>query len=486
MIASTAVRRFSLDDQQAFAEVSGDFNPMHMDPIAARRTSAGDFVVHGVQSMLWALEELADSLELERLRSLDADFGQFLYVGEVVELSLVRHNQEEARIELRVDGTRISRYVPKFGSRARGEDPPPQVGAQIVYAAEAKSPLPLSWEEVSAASGCVHYFSSASTVRHRYPRLTAKIGVQRVAGILAFTRLVGMACPGLHSIFHRINVELVDASLEGSDRLYFSAGRNDPRFSVVTLNVHAQGIRGSLRASRRSPPTVQDSAAVLGATIARDCFVGSRALIVGGSRGLGEITAKLLAMGGAEVTITFAQGAADAEAVVNDIRSAGGRAAAMRLDVLQPIAGQLGQLAESPFSMYYFATPKIFLRPAMKFSPSVFRRFAEVYVDAFYKLCDELAVVRKSPLQAFYPSTVAIEQSTPNMAEYAMAKAAGEVLAADMTRSLPGVTVESVRLPRLPTDQTVSMIEQEVGSPAAAMLPIIERVEGRVTQRVHA
>jgi hypothetical protein len=29
------------------------------------------------------------------------------------------------------------------------------------------------------------------------------------------------------------------------------------------------------------------------------------------------------------------------------------------------------------------------------------------------------------------------------------------------------------------------MIEQEVGSPAAAMLPIIERVEGRVTQRVH-
>jgi hypothetical protein len=72
------------------------------------------------------------------------------------------------------------------------------------------------------------------------------------------------------------------------------------------------------------------------------------------------------------------------------------------------------------------------------------------------------------------------------VAEYAMANAAGEVLAADMTRSLPGVTVESVRLPRLATDQTVSMIEQEVGSPAAAMLPIIKRVEGRVTQRVHA
>jgi hypothetical protein len=191
-------------------------------------------------------------------------------------------------------------------------------------------------------------------------------------------------------------------------------------------------------------------------------------------------------MGGAEVTITFAQGAADAEAVVNDICSAGGRAGAMRLDVLQPIAGQFGQLSEAPFSMYYFATPKIFQRPARKFSPDLFRLFAEVYVDAFYALCDELAVMRESPLQAFYPSSVAIEQWTPNLAEYAMAKAAGEVLAADMTRSALGVTVETVRLPRLPTDQTVSMIEQEVGSPAAAMLPIIERVEGRVAQRVHA
>ena len=486
MIASTAVRRFSLDDQQAFAAVSGDFNPMHMDPIAARRTSAGDCVVHGVQSMLWALEELADSLELERLRSLDADFGQFLYLGELVELGLVRNDREEARIELRVDGDRISQYVLKFGSRARSEDPPPQVGAQIEYAAEARSPLPLSWEEVSAASGCVHFFSSADTVRNRYPRLAASIGVERVAGILAFTRLVGMACPGLHSIFHRINVQMVDASMEGSDRLHFAVSRSDPRFSVVTLNVHAQGIRGSLRASRRPPPVVQNSAAAVRAMVAWDCFAGSRALVVGGSRGLGEITAKLLAMGGAAVTITFAHGAAEAEAVVNDIRSAGGRADAMQLDVLQPIAGQLEELSESPFSMYYFATPRISQRPAMRFSPDLFRRFANVYVDAFYALCDELAVIRKSPLQTFYPSTVFVEQLTPNMTEYAMAKAAGEVLAADMTRSLPGVIVESVRLPRLATDQTVSMIEQEVGSPAAAMLPIVERVEGRVNQRVHA
>ena len=31
MMAPTALRRISLDGQQTFAELSGDFNPMHVD-----------------------------------------------------------------------------------------------------------------------------------------------------------------------------------------------------------------------------------------------------------------------------------------------------------------------------------------------------------------------------------------------------------------------------------------------------------------------
>ena len=52
-------RTFSLTDQEKFARLSGDANPMHLDPVAARRTQAGAPVVHGVHALLWALESLA-------------------------------------------------------------------------------------------------------------------------------------------------------------------------------------------------------------------------------------------------------------------------------------------------------------------------------------------------------------------------------------------------------------------------------------------
>ena len=48
-------RIFALGDQVRFAELTGDFNPMHLDPIAARRTLAGAPVVHGIHDLLWLI-----------------------------------------------------------------------------------------------------------------------------------------------------------------------------------------------------------------------------------------------------------------------------------------------------------------------------------------------------------------------------------------------------------------------------------------------
>ena len=47
---------FTLDDQIAFSKASGDFNPIHLDPILARRTIYGECIVHGIHGLIWALE----------------------------------------------------------------------------------------------------------------------------------------------------------------------------------------------------------------------------------------------------------------------------------------------------------------------------------------------------------------------------------------------------------------------------------------------
>jgi len=49
-------KTFSQQDQELFAELSHDCNPMHMDAVAARRLITGHQVVHGVHVLLTALE----------------------------------------------------------------------------------------------------------------------------------------------------------------------------------------------------------------------------------------------------------------------------------------------------------------------------------------------------------------------------------------------------------------------------------------------
>jgi len=53
-----AERTFTLADLIAFAELSGDYNPLHTDPLVARRTQLGECVAHGIYVLLWALDSL--------------------------------------------------------------------------------------------------------------------------------------------------------------------------------------------------------------------------------------------------------------------------------------------------------------------------------------------------------------------------------------------------------------------------------------------
>jgi hypothetical protein len=63
------------------------------------------------------------------------------------------------------------------------------------------------------------------------------------------------------------------------------------------------------------------------------------------------------------------------------------------------------------------------------------------------------------------------------MTEYAMAKAAGEILCADITRYLRGVRVFAERLPRVTTDQTASLMPVQAADPISVMLPIIRKIQ---------
>src|SRR5687768_5604064 len=72
-------RTFTPADVQAFAAVSGDWNPAHVDALAARRLIAGGPIVHGVHALLWALDATGPGPGLARIR---CTFRQPVRVGE--------------------------------------------------------------------------------------------------------------------------------------------------------------------------------------------------------------------------------------------------------------------------------------------------------------------------------------------------------------------------------------------------------------------
>ncbi len=73
---------------------------------------------------------------------------------------------------------------------------------------------------------------------------------------------------------------------------------------------------------------------------------GKTALVTGASRGIGRASAVALAQAGAQVLVHYGRGKAEAEAVVAEIRNAGGRAEAVASDLAAPdgahnLAGQV-------------------------------------------------------------------------------------------------------------------------------------------------
>jgi hypothetical protein len=466
-----ASRTFTEADQIQFAEVSGDRNPMHLDAVKARRTQAGLPVVHGVHLVLWALDAAVrkDVVRSPMLR-LRANFKRFVALGETVALVLAKQTEANVQLHFVVAGLTVAQVSLDFGSPVGASEP--ILGEDVPAPA---TPRDLTLEEMEGLSGRLSFASSPDTVAAMFPAASGWLGSRRVAALAATSLLVGMVCPGLHSIYGDLTVEACNEK-ELRNRLSFQVISTEPRFRLVRMAIEGGGLVGSIKTAARMPPAPQASSSELSGAVEPDEFAGSTALVVGGSRGLGEVSAKLLAAGGAQVIITYRVGSAEADAVALDIRGAGGMCETLAYDTGAPAEAQLAGLERAPTHAYYFATPTIFRAQSALFERARLDAFLDVYVDGFVRLAEALRAVRND-VSLFYPSSVYVEERPRGMIEYAMAKAAGETLCSEMNLAWAPLHVIFGRLPRLPTDQTASVMETKFPSPVASLLPFVREAQ---------
>jgi len=476
-----ATRLFTVADQEKFAQLSGDRNPMHMNEVAARRTQAGSPVVHGVNALLWSLDYLVPRLpDYAKVLSLRVEFKKWIHVGKTVNSILSEISENRAKVRLEVDGLSVAAISVCF-------DLAPMTDLCVSMSSWEPVTMPETALEpdiakLSECAGIVGFASVSDQIVSVWPNLARTIGPSAVAALVATSTLVGMNCPGLHSMYKELTVAFCSTPFSGSTPgLVYKVETYDERFRLARIHIEGRTVdqllfTGTVRAVASLPPVKQPSIPDISELISPNEFSRTCSLVVGGSRGLGELTAKVLVAGGGKVIITYAVGKAEADRVQREILDAGGECEVMHYDVRSPAAEQLGGLGGRVTHLYYYATPTIFQSKGRLFAEDRFSLFVDFYLKSFFDLCNSVRREAEGNIRIFYPSSVFVNERPQDMTEYAMAKSAGEVLCADINRFFGGVQVLIKRLPRMETDQTASVIPVKKADSVSILLPVIREM----------
>jgi acyl dehydratase len=450
-------RSFTAADQQAFASLSGDYNPLHVDPEAARRLLWGACAVHGIHQLLWGLDAwLAATHDDRYIAALDATFHAPLLVGETAQVRIEPAADHIAITVATHAGTPLTTLRLKL--HARGAPAVPALADQT-YAPN--RPCEPSADEIASAAGEVAMTVDRRLIAARFQALAASGNLVQVAALLASTRVVGMLCPGLHSIFSELHLTFAPAA-PATGNLQYHTSSLHRRFGLVTLTLAGGSVSGTLKAFIRPAPFQQATAHSLAAMVAPDAFAAQDALVIGGTRGLGEAVVKLLALGGAKVSFTYHSGAADARRITDDLAACGSQVTAFPFDVLAPV-----KPAIAPSHLYYFATPPIATSARRELDPVRLQRFLAYYVHGLQRT---MGLFIPGLRGLYCPSTVFIDSPPDNLWDYALAKASGEEFCRMLGRAHPDLVVYCPRLPRLASDQTQSVLPLQRDETAPIML----------------
>tara|TARA_Y100000589_G_scaffold331466_1_gene385147 strand:- start:490 stop:1890 length:1401 start_codon:yes stop_codon:yes gene_type:complete len=435
---------FTYKEQNLFADISGDYNKIHLDKKVASRSIFGYPIVHGIHLVLWALEKEYSISPFKKIENLKAIFKHSVYIDEIVsfqrkqideniEINLISRERIVTTIILNVKKKDTS----KINIKIKSSSPP------------VEEPLEMNIESMENYQGTLDLFLNNSKLKDLLPLITNRLPDYQIATIISTSKLVGNIIPGKNSLF--TNLILKSKNSCKKNKLSFNVSKIDKRFRFFIIKVQGPSFEGEIEAFERPFKINQNRYEYFQEIIPTYKYKNINALIIGGSRGLGEVTTKILCAGGANVIFTYFNGKEESEKIVKEIENNGGKVKNIYLDINQNIEVDLPKIN----LLVYMPTPFIFEGVKSKFSPVIFKKFIDYYVFGLIKICNKLNV--DDQIIVFNPSTVAIDELPLNMGEYSVAKAASEIMSSFLDKANKNFKFHCPRLSRLKTDQTNSI-----------------------------
>jgi 3-oxoacyl-[acyl-carrier protein] reductase len=351
-----------------FAEVTGDRSSLHLSDEFASRSAYRRPVVHGMLPV--AFISLLQPFHAENcvtcLRGLSGRFTAPVFTGDELTLTAEPSHQEapgEASFDYRIERDE-TRTVVTTGRIAvaylRDVERSLAAGGDATMLLES---LELSNDQlVDITVGMTDGFSfrvSGDTVRAFVDLVSAgvlssavdassvadRFYLPNLLSVLAFSTSVGVSLPGRPATFLEFSSRATgDIALGCVYRLQGTVSHRSMATRIIKKQLvvasstqpDAGVITGKASILVNKPFQQMPGMVELKEAAAGWGLDGKVTLITGASRGIGETTAKLLALLGSKVIVNYHRGADDARRVVQEIGEAGGDAIAVAADVSKP------------------------------------------------------------------------------------------------------------------------------------------------------
>jgi len=456
--------RFDAGHIEAFRAVSYDQNPLHSDPVYARKTQFGEPIVFGVGVVLGVLGRLFSGRRIsirdikvtflrpvfiERDYRIEAKIREGVYFISVTEASSVH-----LRIKLTLGADRAANTAD--GATAADCTPP-----RMTDHAPTNMRYSLNWLGYDECCRC-------------FELPLGLLSPVQINALLWSSYFVGMVNPGTQGLFTTLEftfdafseaataIELVDLQYELDDR-----------HNTVHVTGMGTGIsRFALNAMRRPLP-IQYSMLDVGnalaqgrvdLTNAKAQFDGKRVFVSGGSRGLGSVFARGLAVLGAVVIAGCRYQSDDADALAADLVAFNPASGVLAADLAD--ASAFRQALEAAAAGASFDFLVCAASPVIKSAP-----LRELEGDQIIEFIARSLALFLTPLKALLPrvasggriiviSSVYAARPEKYFGHYVAAKRAIEGLTEVLAKEHPTIEFMVFRPVRFLSDQTNAVLEK--------------------------
>lgn len=431
-----------------FVELTGDRSSIHVDEEVARRLRFRTRVVHGMLpwSFLWPLLQKEGADGPLDLAATETRFLKPVFAGDeiVLEAEFAPQGTADGSVSFEARFTNAATgdlLIRSKGHARRGVAATPDAGDAATS---------LLTEEIAEAALTLEGLAdqSASFAFRVTPGLAARYGREvlgdpgavpgaNMLASLMLSTLVGMRLPGRYAMFTGFELAFTEdvpagdaCSMRGSARKIMASAQTLEVAAAIEAGGRALAtgrlsvLVGSAPRPAISCRAIKDHHADLGVR-------GRVAVVIGSSRGIGAATAKLLAMLGAKVAVTYCKGESDGRAVVEDIRAEGGEAILARVDITDEaqVKALIARVTEEFGTVHVLVNNAVRdtqPRDAMLLTWSDYLGELEVSLKGMHHACQAVVPIFRAQGggKIINVSTIFTDQPAPGQSKYITAKSA--------------------------------------------------------------